>query len=431
MNSAWSVEFSRIFMLLCSTLLFGVVSDYWILSVVIHSSFYIGWNLFQLRALEKWISLGAPSESAPDASGIWELIVQRLYRMQKANQETKAHLSSVAGHYHAVMSALPDATIVLNRQQEIEWTNSASQALLGIEAEHDIGHKLTNIVRDSMLTELLNVDYDKQELEIISPIDELKTLVLTKVHYGDGKTLITARDISQRIALQKLRKAFIANASHELRTPLTVISGYLEMLESDDSLPPTTHKIVNNAYVQSQRMDKILNDLLVLSKLEEKGYSESSGDTVDIPVLIKRMVSDLRDTKAKGTHTIELNIQENLLVRVVENEFYSLCQNLLSNAIKYSPSGSVIKVCWSLNEEGSACLKVSDNGEGIARESLSRLTERFFRVNVNRTRKVKGTGLGLSIVKHILENYGGFLDIQSELTVGSTFSACFPSYRIV
>ena len=431
MNSAWSVEFSRIFMLLCSTLLFGVVSDYWILSVVIHSSFYIGWNLFQLRALEKWISLGAPSESAPDASGIWELIVQRLYRMQKANQETKAHLSSVAGHYHAVMSALPDATIVLNRQQEIEWTNSASQALLGIEAEHDIGHKLTNIVRDSMLTELLNVDYDKQELEIISPIDELKTLVLTKVHYGDGKTLITARDISQRIALQKLRKAFIANASHELRTPLTVISGYLEMLESDDSLPPTTHKIVNNAYVQSQRMDKILNDLLVLSKLEEKGYSESSGDTVDIPVLIKRMVSDLRDTKAKGTHTIELNIQENLLVRVVENEFYSLCQNLLSNAIKYSPSGSVIKVCWSLNEEGSACLKVSDNGEGIARESLSRLTERFFRVNVNRTRKVKGTGLGLSIVKHILENYGGFLDVQSELTVGSTFSACFPSYRIV
>jgi len=114
----------------------------------------------------------------------------------------------------------------------------------------------------------------------------------------------------------------------------------------------------------------------------------------------------------------------------VETEFYSLCQNLLSNAVKYSSPGATIKVCWSLSDDKKACLKVIDNGEGIAQEHLSRLTERFYRVNTNRARKVNGTGLGLSIVKHILENYGGYLDIQSELTVGSTFTACFPSFRI-
>jgi len=430
MNTAWSVEFSRILITLISTILFGLVSGYWTLSVTIHSVLYIGWNVIQLRIFERWIRKGAPASSAPDASGIWELIVQHIYRTQKSNKDRKKHLSKLAGHYHAVMSALPDATIVLNDQLEIEWANKTSQAILGVDSTRDVGHKLGNIVRDTAMYELLDSNVLKHEIEMASPVDSLRTLALTKIQYGEDKTLLTARDISQRIALQKLRKAFIANASHELRTPLTVISGYLEILDNDEELPPSMSKIINNAHLQAIRMDQILNDLLILSKLEERGYSEDRGDTVDVPVMLKSLIADFQKTKIEGTHEIEMNIDENLLVKVVETEFYSLCQNLLSNAVKYSPEGSVIKVCWSLSSDGSACLKVIDEGEGIAREHLSRLTERFFRANVNRARKVNGTGLGLSIVKHIMENYGGYLDIQSELTVGSTFTACFPSYRV-
>ncbi len=431
MNTAWSVEFSRLLITLVSTVIFGLVSGYWTVSVVIHSCLYIGWNVIQLRSFERWIRNGAPSSSAPDASGIWELIVQHIYRSQKSNKDRKKHLSKLASHYHAVMSALPDATVVLNENLEIEWANKTSQDLLGVKPNSDVGHKLSNIVRDGAMLALLDSRDVKDEVEIPSPVDQLKTLMVTKIQYGEDKTLLTARDISQRIALQKLRKAFIANASHELRTPLTVISGYLEMLDGDEELPPSMSKIVNNAHVQALRMDQILNDLLILSKLEEKGYSEDRGDTVDVPVMLKSLVSDFQKTKtkAKGTHEIKLTVQDDLLVKVVEAEFYSLCQNLLSNAVKYSPEGAVIKVCWSLSDDGNACLKVVDNGEGIAREHLSRLTERFFRANVNRTRKVNGTGLGLSIVKHIMENYGGYLDIQSELTIGSTFTACFPGYR--
>jgi len=430
MKTAWSVEFTRILITLISTILFGLVSGQWTLSVVIHSSLYIGWNVVQLRAFERWIRKGAPSSSAPNASGIWELIVRHIHRTQKANKDRKKQLSKLASHYHAVMSALPDATIVLNDNLEIEWANKTSQKILGVDPNRDAGHKLSNIVRDNNLQLLLDSKEAKDELEMVSPIDPLQTLAIKKVQYGKEKTLLTARDISQRIALQKLRKAFISNASHELRTPLTVISGYLEMLDIDEDLPSSMKKIVNNAHLQAVRMDKILDDLLVLSKLEEKGYSEDSGDTVDVPSLLNRLVLDFQKTKAKDTHNIELIVQQDLLVKVVETEFYSLCQNLISNAVKYSSQGTLIKVCWSLNDEGRACLKVIDNGEGIAPENISRITERFYRANVNRVRKVGGTGLGLSIVKHILENYGGYLDIQSELSVGSTFTACFPRNRI-
>jgi len=430
MNTAWSIEFSRVLVAVISTVIFGFVSELWTLSVIIHGGLYMGWNVYQLRTFEQWIKKGAPSSSAPNVSGIWELIVQHIHRTQKSNKDRKKYLSKLANHYHAVMSALPDATIIVNENLEIEWANKTSQSILGIDPNRDTGHKLTNIVRDADLSNLLDRNNSDESLELVSPVDPLKTLVITKTEFGKEKTLLTARDISQRIALQKLRKAFIANASHELRTPLTVISGYLEMLDIDEDLPSSIKRIVNNAHMQAVRMDHILDDLLVLSKLEEKGYSETSGETVDVPLLLKRLVSDFQKTKAKETHTFEVVIDESLLVRVVETEFYSLCQNLLSNAVKYSAEGTIIKVCWAKSDDGNACLKIIDHGEGIAKEHLSRLTERFFRANANRNRKVSGTGLGLSIVKHILDNYGGYLDIQSELSVGSTFTACFPSYRV-
>jgi len=119
-----------------------------------------------------------------------------------------------------------------------------------------------------------------------------------------------------------------------------------------------------------------------------------------------------------------------LMLKIKEGEFYSLCQNLISNAIKYSGNEAEINISWMLNDKGEACLSVADHGEGIAEEHLSRLTERFYRINIQRNKKIAGTGLGLSIVKHILDNYGAYLDIKSVLHKGSTFSACFPATRV-
>lgn len=431
MNNAWTVEFSRILAVVVTVLLFGLSTGYWTLAILIPSALYLGWTLVQIRAFERWIRLGAKTKLAPDSSGIWQLIVQHIYRIQKKDKERKSRLATMASRFEATISALPEATIVLNSQMEIEWVNEAAQHSLGIVKDQDLGQRLDNLIRLPALSLLLQEESLENQIEIESPIDPLKTLVVTCTKFGEEQTLVTARDISQRIAVQKLRKAFIANASHELRTPLTVIAGYLEMLESDEDIPQGLQTQITNASQQAMRMTRILDDLLVLSKLEEKGHDKESGEPINVPKMIKTLVTDFEKTRAKGTHKFEMTIDESLSLNAIDGEFYSLCQNLLSNAVKYSPKGSMISVLWQKNSKGRACLSIVDNGEGIAAENISRLTERFYRVNVNRSRQVGGTGLGLSIVKHILENHGGHLHISSELGKGSMFTACFPKYRLI
>lgn len=430
MNSAWTVEFVRVFFIFSLAILFGFVFDAWLLAMLLAGLSYIIWTLIQLRTFEQWIRLGAKTKLAPEFSGIWQLIVQHNNRTQKKNKQQKQRLSTLARKFEATISALPDATIVLNSEKEIEWTNNASMELFGIDKRRDLGLRFDNLVRNHELHQLLDQSELPASIEIESPVDRLKTLMISCVNFGDEQKLVTARDVTQRVAVQKLRKAFIANASHELRTPLTVISGYLELLATEPDISIPLKNQINNAGQQAIRMQKILDDMLILSGLEARGFSENSGEKVDMPILLQAMVNDFQKTNAKDDYSFEVKIETNLCLKAIENELYSLCQNLLSNAVKYSPEGSRIVVNWKTNSKGEICLQVEDNGEGIAAEHISRLTERFYRVNVNRSRQVGGTGLGLSIVKHILENHGGYLDIKSELGLGSTFTACFPRERI-
>lgn len=429
-KSAWVIEVLRLVVLFVFSSFVGFIFSAWSLGIIIGLSLYVIWVFIQINRFESWIKKGAHSKEAPQTSGIWHLIVQHIYQTHKKNRERKKSLASLASRYQSIIKALPDATVVLNEKLEIVWGNKASEDILGITLTEDIGKQISEKFSNPKINELLNCTEQYMEVESVSPKEQQKRLVFTKVQYGDKQTLLIARDISARIALQKMRKAFIANASHELRTPLTVISGYLEMLACDEDLPEGLNKIVNNAHTQALRMDSILNALLILSKLEEKGRNEDSGELLDAPNLINQIVLDFQKSKNRNTHSIKLKVDETLLIKMVEMEFYSLFQNLLSNAYKYSDDGSEIFICWSKDENGQACLTVKDCGEGIAGEHLERLTERFYRVSKERSRKVGGTGLGLSIVKHIIENNGGFLDIKSELNVGSTFTACFPKYRI-
>ena len=429
MNSAWSLELARLIALVTSTVLLGLVSDQWILSITLHALMYIFWINHQVKQFERWIVRGAHKSDAPDSSGIWQSMVQHMYRSQQSHKSRKKQLASMANYYHAVMRALPDATIVINKDYEIEWANKASQKLLGVKPNKDLGQKLNNIIRVPEIETLLDKKTKVKRVEFKSPTTPDITLSVFRQEYEKGNYLIIAHDISHRIATQKLRKAFIANASHELRTPLTVISGYLEILLDDEDTQPGLKSILSNAFDQANRMDNILDNLLVLSKLEEKRYSKDTGDDVDVRELLERMVADFRVSYAETKHTFKVEAVD-LQLRVIENEFYSICQNLVSNAVKYSTPGSEIQISWTVNEAGYGCLSIRDQGEGIEDEHLSRLTERFYRVN-HSGRQVQGTGLGLSIVKHILDNHDGYLDIESEVGNGSEFKACFPGYRLI
>jgi two-component system phosphate regulon sensor histidine kinase PhoR len=431
MNNAWSVERWRIALTLLAIPLIGFSTANWILAVALPLVSYTAWNLYQAYKLEKWLGTGSFKSKAPDTGGIWALMVQQIYRQQRKEKNRKKRLSELLKRYNATVSALPDATVILNSNWEIEWANRAAEELLGIERLRDFGLRIGNLIRDPDFDAALEI-FDKEvNLELPSPINADLMIALRMVRYGKGKKLLTARDISQRVELQRMRKAFVANASHELRTPLTVISGYLEILEMDPELPSHLAEAISSASEQAGRMQRIIEDLLVLSRLEGTRLSRYSGERLNVSAILRQIINDLQKTISDKTHHFTLDLDDALFLKGNEAEIQSVCMNLVNNAVKYTPDGTTIDIRWYLKSDSQACLNVADNGPGIAAEHLPHLTERFYRVDPGRSREIGGTGLGLSIVKHVVQRHGGLLTIESELGKGSMFRACFPDYRVL
>lgn len=431
MNDAWSVERWRIALALLAIPLIGFSTSNWVFAVAAPLMVYIAWNLWQFYKLEKWLRTGAFKGKAPETNGVWALIVQQIYRQQRKEKKRKKRLSELLKRFNATVSALPDATVILNDNWEIEWANKAAEELLGIIRSRDIGVRIGNLIRDPDFDAALKHFKKELNLELASPINSERMIALRMVRYGKGKKLLTARDISQRVELQRTRRAFVANASHELRTPLTVISGYLEIMQSAPDLPDGLNEALDSASEQAQRMQHIIDDLLVLSRLEGTRLSRNSGESLSVAGILGQIVKDLQQTLSGKSHHFNLDIDDSIYLRGNEAEIQSVCMNLIGNAVKYTPPGTVIDVRWYRNSAGHACIDVEDNGPGIPPEHLPHLTERFYRVDAGRSREIGGTGLGLSIVKHVVQRHGGYLHIDSELGKGATFRACFPPYRLV
>lgn len=229
--------------------------------------------------------------------------------------------------------------------------------------------------------------------------------------------------------LQRIRRDFVANVSHELRTPLTVLHGYLEML-ADQANQCSEVKVAANVLIQMQqqteRMQSIIEDLLLLSKIESDEHFHENRQPVYLAELIREVVSINQRLIDQKQHLVTVNLNEELAIAGYRAELHSLVSDLLTNAIKYSDQGSQIKIDWQyVQSDKQAILSVSDNGVGIEEKYIPRLTERFYRIDKARSRGSGGTGLGLAIVKHILIHHDAELKINSELGQGSVFQCIF------
>lgn len=434
MSKALASEYWRLLFVIVAIVVVGLLTGLWLLAILIPTALYIGWNLLQLNSLERWLREGANKSGAPAAGGAWGEIVQHLYRRQHAAARSKKRLSKMLKQFNTTVSALPDATVILDANYDIEWVNKSALAVLGIDRKRDIGQRVDNLIRHPHFQQMLsNKSKKKRSLEMPSPVTPSATLAVRLVRYGKKGEhyLLLARDITEQIEIQKTRKAFIANASHELRTPLTVISGYLEILQSVPDLSEELRAPVRMAAEQATRMEHIIADLLELSRLESTEIAQGEGTSVDMPALLKKISSGFTLAGDNSAHLINLDLDDGLMIYAREEEVDSVAMNLIGNAVKYSPPGSVIEVRWYQNSAGQICLDVEDQGYGIAPEHLAHVTERFYRADAGRSRETGGTGLGLAIVKHIMSRHGGHLHIDSALGEGSTFRACFPGSRAV
>ncbi|MGY6275955.1 phosphate regulon sensor histidine kinase PhoR [Methylomonas sp. MgM2] len=381
----------------------------------------------QTRAVnefERWLSQGAFRDNR-NRKGIWEDIYYHIWKIKKTDKKRKKKLSRMIERFRRSTDALPDAAVVLGEHAEIEWTNRAAREVLGLK-KSDKGQRIPNLVRNPQFVEYLKANDYHQKICIPSPVNEGIILQISIVPYGIGMRLLLAQDVTQIKKMERMRTDFVANVSHELRTPLTVLKGYVETLQELEDLPTSYARSFASMATQTERMQNLIDDLLLLTRLETK---EKKNECVNMQNLLQQICKE-SDLLEKDERRIELNLTTDANLYGDTQELQSAFTNLLVNALKYSPVGSPVKVGWHQNANGSLYLEVEDFGEGISPADIPRITERFYRAEVKRKQKITGTGLGLAIVKHVLMRHDAKLEIDSQLGKGSLFRCVFSAERI-
>jgi two-component system phosphate regulon sensor histidine kinase PhoR len=405
--------------------LFGRMAGLWV--AVIGLGLLLVMHLFYASLLAGWLE--APRlDDIPNGMGIWTQVFARLYRARRTTERNERRLQDNEERFRRTISALPEGIVLVDLSLQIEWCNPVAEAHLGVSLTGDHGMRVTNLVRDPAFVSYMTSGQYDLPLEFRPMARPNTALEVRVIEVERTRLMVISRDITQREEVDAMRRDFIANVSHELRTPLTVVNGFMEMLlDAQHEDEPTRQHHLRLMQEQAQRMSRLVEDLLTLSRLES---SESSlvEEVVDVQLLMREIADEAR-VLSGGRHRVELKPARAFL-RGNRDELRSAFANLVSNAIRYTPDGGTITLAWLAEADGGGRFAVRDTGIGVAPEHIARLTERFYRVDKSRSRETGGTGLGLAIVKHVLLRHDARLDIQSEIGEGSTFAAVFPASRI-
>jgi len=352
----------------------------------------------------------------------------------------RASIDNLAASAQVIIDGLPDPLIAVDRQRRIVRTNRAAVALLGaMGADRDLSTALRHPELLSAIDSLLDtadgnfVGPDQVAVEIVlSGAPELDVIAharrLPRAAADRSLVLIVLHDTTALRRAERMRADFVANASHELKTPIAGITGFIETLRGparDDGV--ARERFLGIMADQADRMRRLVDDLLMLSRIEQHEHSRPDAE-VDLARVLAG-VEDLLQLKASSRKVqIALDVEPALPRAVGDyDELTIVFQNLIDNAIKYAKPATAVKVAVRALEPGNVSVAVSDEGDGIPASHLPRLTERFYRVDTARSRQLGGTGLGLAIVKHVVNRHRGRLDIQSTPGKGSTFTVTLPA----
>lgn len=410
-----------------------VLDERWGLAVALAGlSFLIGFHLYYLKRVNDWLinakfDDGVPPE-LPVGFGAWESVFFELRRARKRDERRNAEVEETLTRFIEASSAIPDGIIILDLADRIEWCNPSACLHFGLNLERDRGFLIANLVRQPVFTEyLLRADFS-EPLHMHDPSGSV-ALTVQFLPFQESRRIILSRDVTRFMKVEAMRRDFIANVSHELRTPLTVVGGFLEQMVDQPDISSEQRARIHALMIdQSRRMQRLIEDLITLSRLESQD-PPSMDEKVAIGPLIGQLLDEAKALSG-GRHTFQVKGASSAVLIGAVEELRSAFGNLLSNAVRYTPADGTIEINVQSADTGFA-FSVTDSGPGIAPEHLPRLTERFYRVDKSRSRETGGTGLGLAIVKHILARHGGKLEIESLLGRGSTFRAIVPPTRVL
>lgn len=425
--TVWKIELRNLFFTLLISGLLGHVFNCLAWALFIGLLIYVFLYLKQLHKVQCWLYETAASKEPPELYGIWGLMLDKFYHLQKKSKEESLRLQGTIDYLQETFASLPDATVMIDERGYIQWSNYEAGRVFGLKYPYDVNTPLINLIRAPEFVSFIeSKNYDSQIIISSTIFPELK-LQIQVSYFGSSSRIVFARDITENYRLQQMRKDFVANVSHELRTPLTVILGYIENFAASPlGEQKPWNKAIDQMHGQALRMENLVKDLIVLSRIETLPSLDAYDEIKLLPLL-----KQIRDEALAlvPEREINLDVDESLTLMGDEGEIRSAFTNLIVNAVKYSNKNSIVDVRW-FAENNSAILDVIDDGDGIAPHHIPRLTERFYRVDESRNSKTGGTGLGLSITKHILIRHQAELKIHSEVGVGSTFRCIFSKERI-
>ena len=364
----------------------------------------------------------------PFPRGLWGEVYRSIAGYQQRGRKGRKRQLRYNKRFREAANAVPDALVILDKVQRVEWANPAAVQLLDVHWPRDDGRRLAELLAQPDLAPFIEIGEYARPLEIAPEHNRALMLSLRIAPFGESRRqrLVVARDITKLYHLNMIRRDFVANASHELRTPLTVIAGFLENLAEAPATPPAHRRPLALMQRQTERMRSIIEDLLTLSRLEmDDPYAKQV--PVDVADELGPIVHEA-EALSDGQHRFEITVDPDLVLRGNQVELRSAFSNLVHNAVRHTRPGTCIRIQWEQAEDGPL-FSVEDDGEGIASEHLPRLTERFYRVDQGRSRAAGGTGLGLAIVKHVLNRHDAHLLILSRVGAGARFACQFPAAR--
>lgn len=426
MNYGMKTDVFRLFFVLGIALIAGIVFDQILLALCVGLLLTILWYFKALAGFLNYIRHDA-EDNLPELPGVVDELTRGFEQVRNDYRQRELKLADIIARYEETTAALPDAVVVTSEGDMIEWANKKAAVYLGINWPMDRGQRLPNLIRSPELQNYLQRQTDQsapEVLELVSPEDQELIVEIRAIRYGDSYMLLVARDITEIQRINRIRKDFIANASHELRTPLTVIAGYLEAFEEDTDCPQDWHPKITQMRVQAGRMQRLIEDLLDLSRLESAKKIEHE-EEIYVAGMLEAIIKEAETLSGGQQHVIVNELDHTLYLKGDQHDLHKAFSNLVYNAVQYTPAHGRITIRWYRDKDG-AHLSVEDTGEGIDEKHLSRITERFYRVDKGRSRAHGGTGLGLAIVKHVLSRFQASLYIASTPGRGSLFRCDFP-----
>lgn len=394
----------------------------------------IAWRPARLRdALRRRVdalATDAPDPGRPMASDGLNRAFERMVRVWRKRFE---RLAAESLERPRIMDAMPDPVLLIDPDRRVTRANRSARELAGLDLTgHDLAAGLRNPQLLSAVDRVL-AGGAGESIEQTFPVPVERTFAIRVEPLGEDlpdAAVAVFHDLTMLEQTEKMRADFVANVSHELKTPLTSLVGYIETLRGPARGDPEAQdRFLTIMDEQAQRMSRLIDDLLSLSRIELEEHERPS-EPVDLKEIIGVVSRELAPQAERRSAEIQVEIPETTpSVQGDPDRLSEVFENLVENGLKYGREGGTVRIKAQEQPDGMVSVTVEDEGPGIAPEHISRLTERFYRVDADRSRATGGTGLGLAIVKHIVKRHRGRLIVESEVGHGSKFAVILPTYR--